>query len=409
MTTIPEAKARNFLGRIVKKEEKGRESTGVCHPCIKNFTWSNKGCYFSWEVHWKLGRGKVKKQIMSEEEVAKIATQEFVKESWVGLETLRMQQVGWDPDNAAKLKANNVECITKIRKLPPMPKPYEERNPNFKPPFDRVAYSYQGWPDGNPRYRTYNPMILHQNKTAMSTETYECPYKWRREAKAAAAAAAGAGAGAAKPKAKPTKPQAQAAQGPATSGGTPGTSASPKKRGRRTPHPSMPNRKRPKNPPAAPTRVSSRVPNTLAPTAPTAADSSFASLRARHAGTKAYKKVKGVWVGPRQIYEQPETKLMFNLPDGLAVESSQVFRAGDRRLADYIDEPVPEDAEFEVDEVVHQRTVDREVELRVKWAGYELDPDAWTDASELKDMDVYNIDWCHQDTLPDPRGKNVIH
>ena len=40
--------------------------------------------------------------------------------------------------------------------------------------------------------------------------------------------------------------------------------------------------------------------------------------------------------------------------------------------------------------------------------GYELDPDAWEPATDLKHLDAYE-EWCKIDSLPDPRGKNAIH
>lgn len=46
---------------------------------------------------------------------------------------------------------------------------------------------------------------------------------------------------------------------------------------------------------------------------------------------------------------------------------SQVFRAGDKRLREFVNNAEDDDAQYEVDEIVHQRTVDRQIELRIKW------------------------------------------
>lgn len=142
----------------------------------------------------------------------------------------------------------------------------------------------------------------------------------------------------------------------------------PKKRRRRRPCPSMPNKRvkqSSKTPAAVPARVSTHSPTPTAqpalpapaaaltvanhadpapstsaaavksappaPAAATATGNAAHSAQAQSApvpssarslsGTAAYKQVKGVWNGPRQIYSKPQEVLLFNLPDGLAVSN----------------------------------------------------------------------------------------
>ena len=44
-----------------------------------------------------------------------------------------------------------------------------------------------------------------------------------------------------------------------------------------------------------------------------------------------------------------------------------VYKQGDRRLAEYSGEQDDDEAEYEVERIVHQKTVDDEVWLRIKW------------------------------------------
>ncbi|KAK9802987.1 hypothetical protein WJX73_004458, partial [Symbiochloris irregularis] len=263
-----------------------------------------------------------------------------------------------------------------------------------------------GWPDANGKVpKSYNPHVLHQNKTAGSetgiaawngpsgagqlldkpdataSPSMQAAKSQDPSAQAGMAAEvtqqpAGADAGSDGAVQQQADDQSLAACAGAVS-----SPASTKGKRPRQAEPSTDSTKRSK-----PSRLSQN-PITATPRA-------------------AYTKKNGIWEGPAEIYAQPETQLSFNLPDGYSVINRQVYRQGDVRLADYLD--ADEDGDYEVDEIVHQKTYRKKVQLRVKWMGYELNPDEWIEQALLKHLDVWK-DWHKQDSHPDPRGRNVMH
>jgi len=64
------------------------------------------------------------------------------------------------------------------------------------------------------------------------------------------------------------------------------------------------------------------------------------------------------------------------------------FKPGDIPLIDYKDKD-PGDVEFEVESIVDEVVLDRKKFVLVKWKGYELDVEDWSNLSDVKHLDIY--------------------